>query len=109
MVDKITILCLVRGATPRDNVHGEAASAQMVERCELARSKGRGDETRSMRQQESQPPGDGRGICADEKAIWRIGKIAYQDAIEIRLLVDTSRRRDDFSIERRSGGCQDFR
>src|SRR5262245_2238103 len=109
MVGKITILGLVRVATPRDNVHGEAASAQMVERCKLARSKGRGDKTRSMRQQQSQTLGDGRGMRADEEAIWRIGKVAYQDAIEIRLLVGVGRRRDDFSIEWRSAGCQHLR
>src|SRR4029453_805363 len=105
MVGKITILCLVRVATPRNNVHGKAASAQMVERCKLTRSKGRGDETRSMRQQQSQPLGDGRGMGADEEAIWRIGEVANQDAIEIRLLVGAGRCRNDVSIERRSVGC----
>src|SRR5262245_6656403 len=106
MVGKVPILCLVRVATPRDDVHTKTASAQMVQRCKLARSKGRGDETRSMRQQKSQPLGDGRGMGADEEAIWRIGEIANQNAIEISLLVGEGRCGDDVSIERRSTGCQ---
>ena len=106
MVGKITILCLVRVATAGDDVHGEAASAQVVERCKLARSKGRGDEAWSMCQQQSQPLGDGRGMGADEESIWRIGEVANQDAIEIRCLVGAGRCRNDLSIERRSAGCQ---
>ena len=105
MVGKVTILGLVRVAASRDDVHRKAPSAQVVERRKLAGSKRRRDEARSMRQQQTQPLGDGRGMGADEEAIWRIGEVANQDAIEIRLLVDAGRCRDDVSIERRSAGC----
>ena len=43
---------------------------------------------------------------ANEEAIWRIGEVANQDAIEIRFLVGAGRCRNDVSIERRSAGCQ---
>ena len=105
MVGKIAILCLVRVAASRDDVNRKAAAAQLVECRKLARSERRRDEARSMRQQQSQPIGDGRSMGANEEAIRRIGEVANQDAIEIRLLVDAGCRRNDVSIERRSVGC----
>src|SRR5262245_4542326 len=105
MVSEVTIFCLVRVAATRDDVNGKAASTQVVERCKLSRSKGRGDETRSMRQQDSQPLGDRRGVGTNEETIWRIGEVADQDAIEIRRLVGAGRCCDDISIVRRSTGC----
>src|SRR5262245_33541551 len=106
MVGKVTILCLVRVATPPDDVHTKPASAQMVHGCSLARARGGGAKTGSMGNQKSRPLGDGRGMGADEEAIWRIGEIANQNAIEISLLVGEGRCGDDVSIERRSTGCQ---
>ena len=105
MVGKIAILCLVSVAAPSDDVNSKATAAQLVECRELARSKGRRDEARSMRQQQSQPLRGGCCMGANQEAIWRIGEVANQGAIEIRLLVDAGRRRDDVSIERRSVGC----
>lgn len=62
-----------------------------------------------MRQQQSQPLGDGRGVGANEETIWRIGEVANQDTIEIRLLVGAGCCRDNVSIERWPTGCQHLR
>ena len=106
MVGIVAILCLVRVTTPGDDVNSEAAAAQMVERRKLACSKCRRDKARSMRQQQSQPLRDSRGMRPNKEAIRRIGKVTDQGAIEIRPLVDARRCRYDVRIKRRSVGCQ---
>jgi hypothetical protein len=109
MVNKVTILCLVRITTPCNDVDSEAAAAQLVERRKLARSERRRDKARSMCQQQPQPLCCCSPMCTNKEAVRCICEVTNQDAIEIRLLVDAGCRRNDIRIERWPLGCQHLR
>src|SRR5215470_3806665 len=109
MVDKITIFCLIRIITPCNDVDSEAAATQMVECGKLARSECRRDKTWSMRKQQPEPPCCCSSMGPNEETVWRIRKVANQNPIKIRLLVDAGSRCDNIRIERWPLGCQHLR
>ena len=109
MVDKVAVLCLVSITAPSNDVDSEAAATQLVECSKLARRERRRDKAGSMRQQQSQPFCCCSGMGTNEEAVGRIGEVTNQHAIETRLLVNASCRRNDIRIERWPLGCQHLR
>ena len=91
MVGPVAVLGLVGVAAAGDDVHRQAAAAQLVERRQLAGGERRRHEARPMRQQETQPLGDRRGVRPDEEPVGRIREVADQHAVEAGALVDARR------------------
>src|SRR5438874_4636278 len=102
-VGPVAVLGLIGVAAAGDDVHRQTATAQLIERRQLAGGDRRCDETRPMRQQKTQPLGNRGGMRPDQEPIGRIREIADQHAVEAGPLVDARGLGDHRGVERRPG------
>ena len=109
MVGPVAVLGLIGVAAAGDDVHRQTAIAQLVERRQLAGGDRRRHKPRSMRQEETQPLGDRRGMRPDQEPVRRIREIADQHAVEAGPLVDARRLGDHVGVKRRSGRRDELR
>ena len=109
MVGPVAVLGLIRVAAARDDVHRQAAAAQLVERRQLAGGERRRDKAGTVRQQKTEPLGDRGGVRPDQEPVRRIREIADQHAVEAGPLVNARRLGDDFGVEWRAGGRDQLR
>ncbi len=82
-----------------DDVDGDAAAAQLVQRRQLARRQGRLGEARAVCDQEAELRGDCRGVGRHDLAFRRIGAEGDQDAVEIARFLPPGRRLDIGAIK----------
>ena len=109
MVGPIAVLGLIGVAAAGDDVHRQTATAQLVERRQLARGERWRDKAGAMRQQEAEPLGHRGSMRPDQESVRRVREIADQHAIEPGTFVNACGFGYDFSVERRAGGRDQFR
>jgi hypothetical protein len=105
-VGPVAVLGLIGIAAARDDVHREAAIAELVEGRQLAGGDRRRDKPGPVRQEETQPLRDRGGMRSDQEPVGRIREIPDQHTVEPRALVDPRGLGEHLGVEGRSG-CRD--
>lgn len=92
-----------------DDVDGDTAAAQLVERGELAGEDGRRLEAGAVGDQHAQPVGDAGDVLADLKAVRRVGMEGLERRIEAAQLMRLGDRLDVVAVHHRTLARDDLR
>src|SRR5207249_7687871 len=82
MVEPVAVARLLAVAAAGDDVQGQAAAGEVIERRRLPRGQRGRDEAGPMREEIGEALGDGGRVSRDQEAIGRRGGVADQDTIE---------------------------
>jgi hypothetical protein len=109
VVEVVAVALLLGVAAAGDDVHSEAAGAELVEGGQLAGGHRGRNEPRAVSQQYPKVFGVGEGIGGDDETVGAGRVIADQDAVEAGLFVDLSQAPGVGDVDHRPLGGMDFR
>ena len=102
VVGEVPVPGLVGVAAAADDVDGGTALAELIERGQLAGGQGRGDEARSMGEQEAEALGGRGDVGGDEEPVRGVGEVADEHPVEAGVLVDPRRLGEHVGVEDRA-------
>jgi hypothetical protein len=92
-----------------DDIDGDTALRELVERREPTRKHGRRSEAGAVRDEDAEPLGHARGVLADLKTVGRVGMEGEQRAVEAGIFVRLCDRLDVVAIDDGSAARNDLR